>query len=112
MAHFAQLDDNNVVTQVIVVDNSQEHRGQEFINVDLGLEGTWIQTSYNSNFRGKYAAIGDTYDEEQDVFLEKLPYPSWIRDANNKPMPPVARPSDGQQYYWDEGTINWVVADA
>ena len=62
MAHFAQIDENNIVTQVIVVDNSQEHRGQEFINNDLGLEGTWIQTSYNANFAGRYAGIGDTWD--------------------------------------------------
>ena len=51
-----------MVIRVIVVDNSQEHRGQEFINNDLGLEGTWIQTSYNANFGGRYAVIGDIWD--------------------------------------------------
>jgi hypothetical protein len=61
MAHFAKIE-NNKVTQVIVIDNSQEDRGQEFINDDLGIEGTWVQTSYNANFGGKYAAIGDTWD--------------------------------------------------
>lgn len=72
MAHFAQIDSNNIVTQVIVVDNSQEHRGQEFINDDLGLEGTWIQTSYNANFGGKYAVIGDTWDGNNFIALEVI----------------------------------------
>jgi hypothetical protein len=62
MAHFAEIDSNNVVLRVLVVDNSQEHRGQEFLADDLGLGGTWVQTSYNANFGGKYAGIGDTWD--------------------------------------------------
>jgi len=70
MAHFAEIDNNNKVIRVLVVDNSQEHRGQEFLAEDCGLGGTWIQTSYNANFRGKYAGIGDVYDEKNDVFLK------------------------------------------
>jgi hypothetical protein len=62
MAHFAEIDSDNKVLRVLVVDNSQEHRGQEFLADDLGLGGTWIQTSYNANFGGKYAGIGDTWD--------------------------------------------------
>jgi hypothetical protein len=62
MAHFAEIDSNNKVLRVLVVDNSQEDRGQEFLANDLGLGGTWIQTSYNANFGGKYAGIGDTWD--------------------------------------------------
>lgn len=69
MAHFAEIDKNNKVLRVLVVDNSQEHRGQDFLADDLGLGGTWIQTSYNNNFRGKYAGIGDTYDPVQDIFI-------------------------------------------
>ena len=69
MAHFAKINENNIVELVLVVDNSEEHRGQEFLAEDLGLGGRWIQTSYNANFRGKYAGIGDIYDEENDVFL-------------------------------------------
>lgn len=61
MAHFAEIDKDNKVIQVLVIDNSQEHRGQEFLANDLGLGGTWIQTSYNANFGGKYAGIGDTW---------------------------------------------------
>ena len=62
MAHFAEIDSDNKVLRVLVVDNSQEHRGQEFLANDLGLGGTWIQTSYNANFGGKYAGIGDVWD--------------------------------------------------
>lgn len=69
MAHFAEIDSNNKVLRVLVVDNSQEHRGQDFLANELGLGGTWIQTSYNANFRGKYAGIGDTYDPVQDIFI-------------------------------------------
>jgi hypothetical protein len=69
MAHFAEIDKDGFVLRVLVVDNSQEHRGQEFLAQDLGLGGTWIQTSYNSNMRGKYAGIGDRYDEVKDEFI-------------------------------------------
>lgn len=62
MAHFAEIDSNNVVLRVLVIDNSQEHRGQEFLADDCGLGGTWVQTSYNANFAGKFAGIGDTWD--------------------------------------------------
>ena len=83
MAHFAQLNDNNTVSQVIVVANSDcgdlefpasEAVGQAFI-ASLGLTGTWKQTSYNNNFRGKYAGIGDIYDAELDEFVTPTPPP-------------------------------------
>ena len=69
MAHFAEIDENNKVIRVLVVDNSEEHRGQEFLAVDCKLGGRWIQTSYNEKFRKKFAAIGDTYDPVQDIFV-------------------------------------------
>jgi len=67
MAHFAKIEEG-IVTQVVVVDNEHEENGEEYLN-SLGLEGRWVQTSYNGNFRGKYAGIGDEYDEENDVFV-------------------------------------------
>jgi hypothetical protein len=76
MAHFAEIDSNNIVLRVLVVDNSQEHRGQDFLANDLGLGGTWIQTSYNANFAGKYAGIGDIWDGEKfvsPIVEEELP---------------------------------------
>ena len=60
MAHFARIEEDNTVSQVVVVNNEIEDRGEEFLSHDLGLGGRWVQTSYNNTFRGKYAAIGDT----------------------------------------------------
>ena len=68
MAHFAEIDENNTVLRVLVVPNDQEHRGQDFLAKDLNLGGRWIQTSYNANIRGKYAGVGDKYDENKDIF--------------------------------------------
>jgi hypothetical protein len=61
MAHFAKIDADNKVTEVLVVPNEQEHRGNEYLN-ELGLVGTWVQTSYNASFGGQYAGVGDTWD--------------------------------------------------
>ena len=69
MAHFAQIDENNKVIQVLVVPDEQEHRGEEFLSNDLSLGGRWVQTSYNAKIRGKFAGIGDFYDSERDVFV-------------------------------------------
>ncbi len=82
MAHFCKLDENNVVTEVIVIDNNelldennveQESLGIDFITNTLNITGTWKQTSYNGNFRVNFAGIGDTYDEENDVFIKFKP---------------------------------------
>ncbi len=73
MAHFAEIDENNIVIRVLVVDNSEEHRGQEFLAEELGLGGTWIQTSYNGNIRYNFAGIGFTYDPIDDAFIAPMP---------------------------------------
>ena len=70
MAHFAKIEEG-IVTQVVVVDNEHEQDGEAYLN-SLGLEGTWVQTSYNGNIRGKYAGIGDTYDSVADVFVSPV----------------------------------------
>ena len=112
MAHFAEIDDNNIVLRVLVVDNSQEHRGQEFLADDLGLGGTWIQTSYNNNFRKRYAGIGFTYDPVADVFIAPKPLPSWILNSNHDWEPPIAPPSDDKFWVWNEETVSWIqIAD-
>lgn len=69
MAHFAEIGKDMKVLRVLVVDNSQEERGEEFLAVDCGLGGRWIQTSYNANFRAKFAGVGDIYDEVNDIFV-------------------------------------------
>lgn len=68
MAHFAEIDSNNAVLRVLVVADEYEHRGQEFLANDCNLGGTWIQTSYNATFGGKFAGVGDIYDEVNDEF--------------------------------------------
>ena len=113
MAHFAELDDNNIVKQVIVISNKEildngiesEAKGIEFCQSLFG--GKWIQTSYNSNIRGTYAGIGYSYNEEEDIFIVPKPYPSWIRSGSfwNAPTP---TPTDGKPYTWDESTLTWV----
>ena len=111
MAHFARIENDNIVSQVVVVDNEIEYRGQEFLAIDLGLGGRWVQTSYNSNFRNKYAGIGDIYNEDNDVFYPQQPYPSWILDTTNWTwVAPVAYPQDNLLYDWNEESQSWVEA--
>ena len=98
MAHFAQLDDDGVVTQVIVVSNEDilDENGAESEGVglafiaSLGLPGRWVQTSYNRNFRGNYAGIGYTYDEERDVFLPSCPGEGWTLNEERWEWDPPA----------------------
>lgn len=108
MAHFAKINENNKVVEVLVVDNSQEHRGQDFLAIDCGLGGTWIQTSYNANIRGKFAGIGDTYDAVNDRFIEEAPHPSWVLNSDFVWNAPIPRPSDNKDYDWDEATLSWI----
>ena len=111
MAHFAEIS-NGVVQQVIVVHNNEllvdgvetESKGIEFCNNLFG--GTWIQTSYNGNFRKQYAGIGFTYNADADVFVAPKPLPSFILDVNHDWQPPKPKP-DGE-YYWDEEELEWV----
>lgn len=105
MAHFAEIDENNIVKRVLVVDNSLEHRGEDFLSNELGLGGRWIQTSYNNNFRKQYAGVGYTYDETNDVFVSPQPFPSWTLDTNWDWQPPTPRPNE--LCYWDEETLSW-----
>lgn len=78
MAHFAQIDENNIVIQVLVVPNEQEHRGQQFLADDLGLGGVWIQTSYNARIRKNYAGVGYSYDVSRDAFIPPQPSPDCV----------------------------------
>ena len=73
MAHFAEIDENNIVTRVLVVHNDDEHRGADFLANNLGLGGTWIQTSYNGNIRKNYAGVGYSYDATRDAFIAPEP---------------------------------------
>jgi hypothetical protein len=83
----------------------KEHIGAAFCERLLG--GNWKQTSYNANFRKHYAGIGYKYDANLDAFIPPQPYPSWTLDSNANWQPPVAMPSDGKMYSWDENTTSW-----
>ena len=106
MAHFAQIDADNIVVRVLVVPDEQEHRGEEFLRDDLQLGGRWIQTSYNNRIRKQYAGIGMAYNETADLFVSPQPYPSWSLDVNYDWQPPIPKPP-GETMYWDEERQGW-----
>lgn len=109
MAHFAELDENNIVIRVIVVPDEEENNGEEWCRRHLG--GRWKQTSYNNNIRKQFAGVGYIYDEEKDIFISIQPFSSWILDQNSNWVAPIDYPDDGKSYYWDEQTISWVERD-
>jgi hypothetical protein len=99
MAHFAELDENNTVLQVIVVHNNEllgadgneyEEKGVQFCETLFG-HANWKQTSYNHNIRKQFAGTGYTYDQDKDVFVAPQPYPSWSLDDNSDWQPPPQR---------------------
>lgn len=115
MAHFAQLDENNVVIQVIVISNDicpdpapeNEKLGQDFINQVLQLNGKFVQTSYNNNFRKRSAGIGYTFDEERDAFIPIKAFDSWILNEETCDWEaPIPRPEEGL-WSWNEELGNW-----
>lgn len=108
MAHFAELDGNNVVIRVLVVPDSEQSRGQAYLAEDLLLGGTWIQCSYNGNIRKQYPGPGYRYDYEKDVFISPSPFKSWALNSNNDWAPPCEKPNDGKLYQWNEDTVSWV----
>ena len=124
MAHFAQLDENNTVTQVIVVHNNellvdgveQEDKGVAFCESLFG--GRWIQTSYNNRIRKRYAGIGYTYDAGRDAFIPPKPYASWLLNEDtclwDAPVPyptDIGTPEEPKRYTWDEATTSWVLVE-
>jgi hypothetical protein len=109
MAHFAELDADNIVVRVLVVPNEQENRGHDYLATDLGLGGTWVQTSYNATIRKNYAGIGYSFDSVRDAFIPPKPYASWVLNEGTCNWDaPVARPEDDKMYSWDEATTSWV----
>jgi len=118
MAHFAEIDENGIVLRVLVVDNAQESNGQDFLANTLGLGGTWVKTSYNTvggvhtnggtPLRKNYAGIGYTYDSDRDAFIPPKPFASWTLDEDSCLWEaPVAYPTDGSMYTWNEETTSW-----
>lgn len=119
MAHFAELDENNVVIRVIVVSDEDAVDGEQFCHNLLG--GTWKQTSYNTHagkhdlggnpFRKNYASVGHTYDSDLDAFVPPRPYASWgLNNDTGTWEPPVPRPDTAgpKRYRWDDVAQQWV----
>ena len=124
MAHFAELDGNNIVTRVIVVGNdvttaagplgsNDMHVDGETWCVNFFKGGTWKQTSYNNNFRKQYAGKGFTYDAAKDKFISPLPFASWALDGNDDWQAPVTYPTDTTDKHisWDEAGQKWTATD-
>jgi len=105
MAHWAEIDENNIVLRVTVGDNNESDEGYQWLLDNLG--GTWIKTSYNNNIRGVFAGIGYSYNPDEDIFITPQPYPSWTRNGSYWEAP-TPMPTDGKSYKWDEDTTSWV----
>ena len=121
MAHFAEINENNIVTRVIVVNNNEllhneqelELKGIDFCESLFGHRN-WVQTSYNGNMRYNYAGQGYTYDEDNDAFYAPQPYASWLLDEDYKWEAPVPYPEDASEdkiYAWDEENQEWKVVE-
>lgn len=112
MAHFAQIDDNNIVINVLSVPDEQEHRGQEYLSENLGFDGRWIQTSYNHKIRKNFAGVGYVYNEDLDIFMPPKPYPSWIINSElgiwESPIP-YPQLKNNEICIWDEDKKTWKI---
>jgi hypothetical protein len=131
MAYFAKLGIGNIVEQVISISNTvitdsngveQEQLGIDFINKLYNTKDVWKQTSYNTKrgihnnggtpFRKNYAGLGYTYDETRDAFIPKKPFNSWILNEDTCLWEaPIAYPTDGKEYGWNEKTLSWDLID-
>ena len=121
MAHFAEIDSDNIVKQVIVIHNNElllgdtesEQKGIDFCELLYGHRN-WIQTSYNGNIRYNYAGIGFTWDSDNEAFYAPQPYASWSLDENFIWQAPVPYPEDASPekiYEWDEENLTWKVIE-
>ena len=124
MAHFAELNDNKVVTRVVVIGNDIPANGGTLEDNDMHIDGEkfciklfkggiWKQTSYNNNFRKQYAGIGSIYDSVKDKFISPQPHNSWALDANDDWQAPVTYPTDitDKTIVWDEENLRWTATD-
>jgi hypothetical protein len=121
MAHFAEINENNIVTRVIVVHNNEllvgdtesEQKGIDFCE-GLFRHRNWVQTSYNGNMRYNFAGVGYTWDSENDAFYAPQPYPSWSLNEDYKWEAPIPYPEDGSPekiYQWNEENQEWKVIE-
>ena len=108
MAHYAFIDENKIVTEVIVGNDETTGDWETYYGNLRGQR--CIRTSYNNNIRYNYAGIGYTYDEDRDAFIPPQPYPSWVLNEDTCLWEaPVTYPTGGNNYSWDENSQNWIV---
>lgn len=106
MAHFAQINDANIVLQVLVTDNDYPNEGYDWLVETFG--GRWVQTSYNARIRKNFAGIGFYYDEARDAFIPPKPFESWTLDEETcQWVSPTPYPTDGKLYTWNEELTEW-----
>jgi hypothetical protein len=106
MAHFAQVNDENIVLQVLVTDNDYPNEGYDWLVETFG--GRWIQTSYNARIRKNFAGIGFTYDEGRDAFIPPKPFDSWELDEDTCTWAaPIPYPTGDKLYTWNEEELEW-----
>jgi len=125
MAHFAEIDSNSLVLRVVVVSNADTALADGKETESIGIAhcqklfgGTWVQTSYNGNFRKNYAGVGSTYDSTRNAFYSPKPFNSWVLNESTCVWEaPVSMPSDAgegdppKMYRWDEDSTSWVVEE-
>jgi hypothetical protein len=118
MAHFAKLDENNIVLEVIVINNleldpaNEESSGLTWLENWSGGYINWKQTSYNGSIRKNYAGIGFEYRPDLDAFISPQPYPSWTLDEDAKWQAPTPYPSGDGIYQWVEDDLNWQLVES
>jgi hypothetical protein len=108
MAHWAELDENNIVLRVTVGDNNDPNGDEGYQWLIDNLGGTWVKTSYNGNIRKNFAGIGYTFDEQRDAFIPPQPFASWtLNEETCQWQAPVPYPTDGEFYLWNEDELIW-----
>lgn len=116
MAHFAEIDENNIVVRVLVTDNNKPNEGYDWLVKNFG--GAWVKTSYNTDggvhrlggkpYRKNFAGIGYTFDAERDAFIPPKEFNSWILNEETCLWdPPISYPNDEKDYMWNEDSLSW-----
>jgi len=117
MAHYAKLDENNIVLEVVVIDDNDEMKNG-VTDEETGIQfcqslfnyPNWKKTSYNNNIRKRYAGIGFTYNSQYDAFIPPKPFNSWLFDEEELNWKaPVPIPDNVNPYYWNENTTGWII---
>jgi len=108
MSHWAEIDEDNKVIQVVVCDNNDTNGDEGYQWLVNNLGGNWVKTSYNATVRKNFAGIGFIYDAERNAFIPPQPFVSWALDEETcNWQPPIAYPDDSKIYSWNEDTLSW-----